>query len=214
MASSTKFVLAALCAFVPTIASSTASADPARAAELFELCVQCHGSAGQGDPVALAPAIAGLQEWYVKAQLQNFKAGRRGMHPEDVGGLRMYPMSLSLESEEEIAGLAAYVASLPPANPQPLVAGGDAEKGAAAYVVCTACHGPDGAGNEALGAPKLTGSSDWYLVEQLGKFKSGIRGGAGASPNAITMRGMSMTLADDQAMKDVVAYIMTLRDGE
>jgi cytochrome c553 len=211
MAPCTRFVLAALCAFVTTIASGTASADEAHTKQLFQLCAQCHGSAGQGNPEALAPAIAGLQEWYVKAQLENFRAGKRGMHPQDVGGLRMYPMSLSLENDEEIAALAAYVASLPPVYSAPLVEGGDPQKGATSYVVCTACHGPDGAGNEALGAPRLTGSSDWYLVKQLEHFKSGIRGGAGASQNAITMRGMSMSLASEQAIKDVVAYIMTLR---
>lgn len=212
MAPCTRFVLAALLAFVTTNAGNAASADQARAEELFQLCAQCHGSAGQGNPEALAPAIAGLQEWYVKSQLENFKAGRRGLHHEDVGGLRMYPMSRSLESDEEIADLAAYVANLPPVNPTPLVEGGDPQKGAASYAVCTACHGPQGAGMETMGAPRLTGSSDWYLVEQLHKFKKGIRGGAGASQNAITMRGMSNTLTDDQAIRDVVAYIMTLRN--
>ena len=53
-------------------------------AELFELCVQCHGSVGQGSQLALAPAIAGLSEWYVKAQLEKFKAGHRGLHPDDL----------------------------------------------------------------------------------------------------------------------------------
>ena len=82
--------------------------------ELFELCVQCHGNAGQGNALALAPSIAGLSEWYLKAQLEKFKSGARGMHPDDLGGLRMYPMSLAIRDDDQIAALASYVASLPP----------------------------------------------------------------------------------------------------
>ena len=51
---------------------------------------------------------------------------------------------------------------------------------------------------------------DWYHLAQLKKFKSGVRG---SNPQDITgaqMRPMSMLLADEQMMKDVVAYIKTL----
>ena len=88
--------------------------------------------------------------------------------------------------------------------------GGDATAGAGNYAVCTACHGPEGKGNEQLHAPPIAGQHDWYLVSQLKKFKAGIRG---TNPKDITggqMRPMSMTLADEQAMKNVVAHISTL----
>jgi cytochrome c553 len=49
--------------------------DVARGEQLFALCSQCHGVNGGGNHDALAPAIAGLPEWYVLKQLQMFRAG-------------------------------------------------------------------------------------------------------------------------------------------
>ena len=61
---------------------------------------------GQGDPLALAPAIGGLDQWYVEATLSKFRSGLRGAHPEDIGGMRMGPMSRSLRSEEDVQDVA------------------------------------------------------------------------------------------------------------
>ena len=76
--------------------------------------------------------------------------------------------------------------------------------------VCAACHGQDGKGNEAMNSPPLVGGSDWYYVTQLKNFKAGIRGSNPADTTGVQMRGMSMMLSDDDAIKDVVAHIMTL----
>jgi len=203
---------AALAAFVFANAGPARAEDPVvRGEKLYGLCTQCHGPEAAGDPLSLAPAIAGLPAWYVEAQLKYFKGGARGTHPDDKGGLRMYPMSLALKSDSDISAAAAYVASLPRTRP-PVTVQGDAAKGANSYKTCAACHGPDGNGNQALNAPSLVGSSDWYLVESLKKFKAGVRGGNTGNQNAILMRGMALSLADDQAINDVVAHIMTLRD--
>lgn len=202
--------LAALSLSLSVAPGAATAEENARGEVLFDLCVQCHGSAGQGMQLSMAPAIAGLGEWYVARQLKNFKNGLRGLHPDDRGGLRMYPMSLSLRSDEDIQAVAAYVASLPRPYPPATIEGGDPAKGATSYATCAACHGPDGAGNEKMNAPQLSGGSDWYLVDSLQKFKAGIRGGNAENTNAVMMRGMSMSLADDQAIRDVVAHIMTL----
>jgi cytochrome c553 len=61
-----------------------------------------------------------------------------------------------------------------------------------------------------LGAPDIRFTGDWYLLAQLKKFKSGQRGTNPKDIKGATMRPMAMTLANEQAMKDVVAYIMTL----
>ncbi|MGH0032734.1 MAG: c-type cytochrome [Myxococcota bacterium] len=183
--------------------------DLARGEEIYGLCTQCHGTAGAGDPLSLAPSIAGKSQWYLERQLHNFKQGLRGTHPDDLGGLRMYPMSRSLRSDEDIAAVAAYVASLPVPDLEPTIEG-DAAKGQASYATCQACHGPEGAGNEALNAPRLTHTSDWYLVQALRKYQAGILGGNPGNQNAVMMRGMALSLADDQAIFDVVAYIRTL----
>ena len=64
-----------------------------------------------------------------------------------------------------------------------------------------------------MNSPRLDGASDWYLLSSLEKYKAGIRGGNPQNPNAVLMRGMAAQLPDEQAMKDVIAYIMTL-DGQ
>lgn len=178
--------------------------------ELFAACVSCHGTDGYGQEKIAAPAIAGLPAWYVEAQLVKFRSGIRGAHPDDLEGLRMRPMSRQMQDDGEIKAVSAYVESMPAKKQAATVTGGDAAAGAAAYAVCLACHGPDGKGNPALKAPPIAGQYDWYLISQLHKFKAGIRG---TNPKDITggqMRPMSMTLADDQAIKNVVAHISTL----
>ena len=88
---------------------------------------------------------------------------------------------------------------------------GDAKRGKPLYAVCAGCHGDKGAGNADFKAPRLSGQFEWYLVSQLQNFKSGKRGSAEGDLNGAVMMGMASILADDQAMHDVVAYIMTLK---
>ncbi len=179
-------------------------------AELFQLCAQCHGRDGAGKPETLAPAIAGLETWYVERQLRGFRAGHRGQHFDDLAGMRMRPMARWLRGDDDIAAVAAYVAALPAARPQPMLAGGDPVRGAQLYGPCTACHGADGRGNAQLGAPPIHQASDWYLLTQLSNFKSGVRGAKPGDTHGALMRPMAATLPDEQAMRDVVAHIMTL----
>jgi cytochrome c553 len=184
--------------------------DLARGEALYDLCQQCHGVDGRGDRAALAPAIAGLPTWYVKGQLEKFRNGQRGLHFDDVAGMRMRPMSLYLQSDPDLAAVAAYVEALTPTKPAPALEGGDPQRGQPLYVACASCHGVDGSGNPALFGPPLRHTSDWYLVTQLQNFKTGVRGARPGDTNGALMRPFSMTLADEQAMRDVVAYIMTL----
>ncbi len=177
--------------------------------ELYDSCKSCHGAAGHGQENIAAPAIAGLPAWYVEAQIMKFRTGVRGAHPDDLEGLRMRPMSQQMMDVNEVKEVAKYVASMTPMK-QTNTTGGDATAGAATYAVCTACHGADGKGNQALNAPPIAGQHGWYLMSQLNKFKKGIRG---TNPKDVTggqMRPMAMTLADETAMKNVVAHISTL----
>ena len=109
-----------------------ATADNERGAALFDLCAQCHGEQAQGKELFLAPAIAGLGEWYLTSQLNLFRSGARGLHHGDVGGLRMVPMSRFLRGDADVKAVAAYVAGLPQVTPVPALHGGDAAKGQAA----------------------------------------------------------------------------------
>ncbi len=181
-----------------------------RGRELFALCTQCHLKDGRGNPLALAPAIAGLPQWYSYSQLQKFRLGHRGLHFDDIAGMRMRPMSLSLANDADVTAVAAYVASLPPVVPKPVLTGGDATKGQALYAPCAACHAPDGSGNQVVFGPPLRYANDWYQLTQLANFRAGVRGTKPGDTSGALMRPMSLTLPDEQAMRDVIAYIATL----
>jgi len=181
-----------------------------RGAELFETCQPCHGAEGSGNPDIQAPAIAGLPQWYIEAQLQAFQAGWRGKHHEDLPGLRMRPMAVTLNHEGDIPAVSAYVASLAAPYP-PSTLHGNAGAGAVQYEqVCVACHGADGRGNETLRAPPIVQLHDWYLVQELQDYKIGARGAHPADTWGTTMRANSVLLSD-QTMADVIAYVQTLR---
>ena len=91
-----------------------------------------------------------------------------------------------------------------------LYAAGDAAKGKAAYAVCTACHGANGAGNKTLNAPSIAGQESWYVERQLKNFKAGIRGANSKDTFGMQMRPMALTLSDDQAIADMSAYISSM----
>ena len=89
-------------------------------------------------------------------------------------------------------------------------AAGDPTKGKAAYAVCTACHGADGAGNKTLNAPSIAGQESWYVERQRKNFKSGIRGSNSKDTFGMQMRPMALTLSNDQAVKDMAAYVSSM----
>jgi cytochrome c553 len=203
--------MSALAALVVALLALPASAqDLERGSTLYALCTQCHLSDGRGNPLALAPAIAGLPEWYVVSQLQKFRAGHRGQHFDDIAGMRMRPMSLALGSDADVTAVAAYVASLAPVTPTPVLTGGDPARGQALYAPCAACHAPDGSGNQAVFGPPLKHASDWYLLTQLVNFRAGVRGAKLGDTSGALMLPMANTLPNEQAMRDVIAYITTL----
>jgi cytochrome c553 len=182
-----------------------------RGQQLYETCSPCHGADGTGNLALRAPAIAGLPQWYVTAQLTKFKSDIRGAHPDDMEGHRMRPMARSLTQKGDIEEVAAHVSKMTAVWQKPDFAMADTAAGGATFRnVCITCHGENAMGNEALGAPPLANQHDWYMVAQLRKFHSGMRG---AHPDDVTgaqMRAMSMTLADSVAMHDVVSYVKTL----
>lgn len=196
-----------------TLCGAAASAENnERGRVLYGLCVHCHGEQGGGNALALAPAIAGLGEWYVKGQLEKFRSGIRGLHADDIAGLRMYPMSQMLGKDEDLAAVASYVANLPPTSPAPTLSGGDAARGKARYATCAGCHGAQAQGVQPLGSA-LSRLNDWYLLSALEKYKAGIRPADPArDPQAAVMIGLSAIFPDTQSMKDVIAYIETLRE--
>ncbi len=192
------------------VSSGAPAQDLERGEELFDLCAQCHGTGALGNPLYHAPAIAGLEQWYTEAQLRKFRDGTRGTHFDDLTGMRMRPMARWLKTDEDLVSVAAYVTSLPDVRPEAKLEGGDPARGGPIYATCAGCHGARGEGLQAVSAPGLRYTSDWYQLTQLKNYKQGIRGSHPRDVEGAAMRGMSMLLADEQMMKDVIAYVLSL----
>ena len=205
----TSLVLFLGCSVSGCSLGSTSAASRGR--ELFQNCAPCHQLDGSGNSEIGAPNIAGMKAWYVEGELTKFRAGVRGMHFNDVEGMRMRPIALSLVSEDDVKLVAAYVETMPQVR-HPQLLPGNAQAGAALFAAtCAACHGDNGAGSKTLKAPQIAGVDDWYLATELRKFRSGVRGANPLDREGRLMRPMAQTLADEDAIRNVIAYIDTLK---
>lgn len=174
------------------------------------LCTLCHGADTRGNAAVRAPRLAGLQPWYLRAQLKAYQANLRGAHPADVPGNEMRFIAATLTDETAVEKVIARLGKGSPAASTATVSG-NAVRGEQLYASCAACHGNRGEGNEALRAPALAGGSDWYQLAQLRNFAQGLRGTDPADLPGQQMRAASAALPDDSAAADVVAYLNTLR---
>ena len=114
-------------------------------------CSQCHGSDGGGSkgfPNLTNVNVAWLGERSAAHIVQTITNGRTGIMP---------PMAAAIGGDPEMSEVANYVLSLS-ASPYNEI---KAFSGKAKFSACAACHGVDGKGNKALGAPNLT--DDYWL---------------------------------------------------
>jgi cytochrome c oxidase subunit 2 len=171
----------------------------------------CHGPTGSGMQAIGSPRIAGQNPWYIQRQIQNFKAGVRGATPGDTHGIQMPPIVAILITQQDSYNVVAYVGTLKPEILPHTVKGGDPAKGKEIFKTCAACHGEDGKGIELLSSPRVAGIPDYYLLRQINNFKKGVRG---KHEDDIFGRQMALlqelSLKDDQAILDVIAYINSL----
>jgi len=188
------------------------AADDDAGRALFAPCAACHGADGAGNRELHAPRIAGLPEWYATRQLRNFRTGARGAAEDDLYGGQMARMAEQLWDDGEVRAVARYVSSLPASVPGRSVRG-KASRGEPAFAPCAACHGMHAEGNADLGAPPLAGLDDWYVVEQLQAFRSGLRGAHADDTFGQQMRAAAGLPPDDQALADLAAYLGTLQNA-
>jgi cytochrome c553 len=92
------------------------------------------------------------------------------------------------------AGTAAAAELLPP--------------GEADYGYCTVCHGIEGRGNPAVGAPNLAVLEPWYVKRQLEAYRDGYRGIDPEDLIGVEMRPVAARL-DDAAIEAVAEYVST-----
>lgn len=107
-------------------------------------CAQCHGSDAHG---SIGFPNLTDNDWLWGGTpadiLTTITNGRVGNMP---------PLAAAVGTPQDVRNVANYVLSLS-GSPHNNVA---AELGRAKFAVCAACHGPEGKGNPALGAPNLT----------------------------------------------------------
>ena len=156
-----------------------------------------------------APNLTGQQDWYLKRQLKNFQRGLRGTDASDTFGAQMAPMAATLTDETSINNVVAYIAQLPDSAP-PATLNGDVARGEEIFITCQSCHGQEGQGIWSLNAPRLSGVNDWYLARQLENYRQGVRGSHPQDLYGKQMNLVAGVLREEQAIKDLVAYINTL----
>lgn len=94
--------------------ATLAGGNPVLGGDYFnQFCGACHGPAAGGNVALSAPALAGADDWYLAAQLQAFRDGRRGQHREDRSGRQMRSMAAVLPGEQAILDVIAFIRSQP-----------------------------------------------------------------------------------------------------
>jgi cbb3-type cytochrome c oxidase subunit III len=189
--------------------SNTTLANEAATPAGLEYCTVCHGSQLKGNSNIGAPRLTELPGWYLNRQLKNFKAGVRGNHPEDKTGGEMMSMVSQL-TDAEITKIVKWITATESAKPTPSLSA-NAHKGEQLYQSCASCHGADGHGNKALGAPDISGLNDWYILTQLNHFRTGLRGTAAKDIYGQQMKAASAVITSEQDAANLAAYITQLK---
>lgn len=129
-------------------------------------CSQCHGSDAHGSRGF--PNLTDNDWLYGGAPetiVETITNGRHGMMP---------PMVAAIGSPDDVKNVAQYVLSL--SNSEHDV--NRAALGKDKFTACAACHGADGKGNQAIGAPNLTddiwlhGAGEAAIIDRINNGKS------------------------------------------
>jgi len=167
-------------------------------------CAQCHGSdagGGKGFPnLRDNDWLYGGDPETIKASITN---GRNGVMP---------PLGGAMGGDDGVKDVANYVLSLSGRTHDELrAARGKSKFG----TICAACHGPDGKGNKALGAPNLTddiwlyGGSETLIMETINKGR-----GANMVAAGVSVMPAHKDLLDDAKIHLLAAYVYSLSQPE
>ena len=172
-------------------------------------CSPCHAPNGGGYQSEFSPKISGQEDWYLSRQLMNFRNDLRGDHDSERWAKQMN-FHIKDFSPAQLQSFVDYIGTLEDTAAEVTIEG-DTTRGQQLYAqTCSICHGENALGNQALNSPRLAGMSDWYMVTQLQKFRTGLRGDHPEDIIGIQMVAFATLLPDEQALLDVVAYINTL----
>jgi cytochrome c553 len=106
----------AVASFIDTLPAAepaiTVAGDAQRGADHYaNVCSACHGSDGLGNETLGAPALVGLDDWYLERQYGKFREGIRGSHPDDKFGVQMVRIAPVLENDDTLRDVIAWLAS-------------------------------------------------------------------------------------------------------
>ena len=172
-------------------------------------CAGCHGQNGEGNLAMNSPKLSGIDDWYLRRQLNNYKLVTRGTDPSDVFGAQMRGMVATLFNDKAINDVVAYIGTLPDTPAEPTISG-NISNGKKLYETCVNCHGAEGQGIWAMNAPRIAGISDWYTANQLRNFRDGLRGAHPQDFYGQQMAQMAQMLNEEHEINDVIAYMNTL----
>jgi cytochrome c oxidase cbb3-type subunit 3 len=137
-------------------------------------CAACHGADARGSKGF--PNLTD-KDWLhggtPEKIAETITNGRQGNMP---------PLAAAVGNSEDVRNVANYVLSLS-GSPHNSI---DAAKGRTKFAICSACHGADGKGNQALGAPNLTddiwlhGWGEEAIVAMVTKGKTNVMPAHGA----------------------------------
>jgi len=176
-----------------------------------DACAACHGNRGEGNQALRAPALAGLDEAYLRRQLQHFRDGVRGVHPDDKDGAVMRTAVATVSGDAAMREVIVAITALPVPQPVAAPTGADLTAGRNYYNgICSACHGGKAEGNLALNSPRLSVQNADYLVRQFSHFRTQIRGGHANDKYGRQMAKITKAIVDDKLAADIAAYIVQL----
>ncbi len=154
-------------------------------------CAMCHGSDGRG--ARGFPNLAD-DDWLYGGSfdtiMQTLENGRAGAMPVMVAGL----------DDKAIGELVVYVQSMSGQKADPVMAA-DGKKN---YdMLCIACHGVDGSGNQALGSPRLN-DDIWLYGGEPGTIRETITKGRNGNMPA------HKDLLSEDRRRLITAYVLSL----
>lgn len=168
-------------------------------------CIGCHGLGGYHasfPEVYRVPKIAGQSDKYIASALIAYQKGER-RHPTMRG-------ATSNLSEQDIADMAAYYATLGSTSMKPGSGAGKASAGALALIEkggCKSCHGDNLSKPIDPSYPKIAGQHADYLFVALKSYKTDPNAVVGRSNAVMGSIAKQFSFAELKTMADYVGSL-------
>jgi cytochrome c553 len=173
--------------------------DRARGEDAFVICQGCHRVGALGRADGSYPRLAGQHATVLIKQIADVRSGRRS-------NLKMLPFAdHQAISVQDIADIAAYLATLPVPPDNGQGRGNELGRGERLYVMdCATCHGPRGEGHPQRFYPRLSGQHFRYLSRENILIRDGAR--KNANPEMVK----AISKYSDEDIASVSDYISRL----